>query len=108
MKTGWVKIIGMATIIILMSVGVSFAGGGHKGRDYHGGGYHGYGHGNGGHGYHQGWGHHPHHYRPSYHHHSYYRPYCSPPRVVYPQPGYFFGMSSVQSGVSFGFGIQGY
>jgi hypothetical protein len=108
MKTGWVKIVGMAAILIFLCVGVSFAGGRYKDRDYHGGGDHGYGHHNGGHGYHHGWGHRPYHYRPSYHHHYNYRPYCPPPRVVYPQPGYFFGMSAVQPGVSFGFGVQGY
>jgi hypothetical protein len=107
MKTGWVKIVGIAAIFIFLGVGVSFAGGRYKDHGYEGGGYHGYGHHHGGHDRH-GWGHPPYYYRPGYHHPYYYRPYCPPPRVVYPQPGYFFGMSAVQPGVSFGFGIQGY
>jgi hypothetical protein len=108
MKTGWIKIVGLAAMIVLMGVGVSFAGGRYKDYGHHGGGYHGYSQHRGGHGYHNGWGHHPQHYRPGYHYNHFYRPYCPPPRVVYPQPGYYFGMSAVQPGVSFGFGVQGY
>jgi hypothetical protein len=110
MKNGWIKIVGIAALVIFLGAGMSFAGGRDcdNGRNYG----HGYGH-------YQGKGHHPHgpYYRPGYH---YYAPrphypvvverryYPAPPAVVYPSPGFYFGMSAVQPGVSFGFGVQGY
>jgi hypothetical protein len=110
MKNGWIKIVGITALVIFLGAGMSFAGG----RDCDNG--RNYGHG---YGYYQGNGHHPHgpYYRPGYH---YYAPrphypvvverryYPAPPRVVYPSPGFYFGMSAVQPGVSFGIGVQGY
>lgn len=103
MKTGWVKIMGMAALIVLLVSGVSF-GGGYRGdhyRGHHGHGYHGW------HGGHHWQGHHHHHqryYRPSVVYERYYYP--APPRVYYPAPGSYFGMSVTQPGVSFGFGFH--
>ena len=102
MRTGWVKIVGMAALIVLLVSGVSFAGGYRCGN----GGYYGPRHGY----------HHPH--RP-YHGAGYihgYRPhppvvveryyYPAPPRVYHPGPGSYFGMSVTQPGVAFGFGFH--
>lgn len=102
MKTGWLKIVGTAALILLLVSGVSFAGGYRCDT----GGYYGPRHGY----------HHPH--RPYYGagYHRGYRPhppvvveryyYPAPPRVYYPAPGSYFGMSVTQPGVSFGFGFN--
>ena len=100
MKNGWLKMVGIAALIVFVGAGASFAGG------------YGYGppHGNA-YGHYRGWDHHPHYYAPGY-----YR--CPPavrypvvvapryypaPAPVYPAPGFFFGLSS--PGVTFGIGI---
>jgi hypothetical protein len=119
MKNGWIKIVGIAALVIFLGMGVSFAGGrdcdngrgyGHGYGQYRGGYYHPQGHPYGyGYSHYRSGGYYPHYpyYGPSYYHS--YRPPCSvPPPVVHPSPGYFFGMSAVQPGVSFGFGIQGH
>jgi len=101
MKNGWIKIVGIAALVIFLGAGMSFAGGRDcdNSRNY-------------GHGYYHGGGHHPHgHYyapRPHYPVVVERRYYPAPPAVVYPSPGFYFGMSAVQPGVSFGFGVRGY
>jgi hypothetical protein len=97
MRNGWIKIVGIAAVVIFLMSGIAFADGCDRGRHH-------------GHYQHHGWyghprGHGDHHYRP----HPpvvVQRYYPAPPPVYYPAPGTYFGMSVSQPGVSFGFGIS--
>jgi hypothetical protein len=108
MKTNILKILSIATIVIFLGTGVSLAGGWKDKGDKRG---NAYGH------YKQKEYHHYHHYappRPVYVEHHY-RPvvverhyYHEPVRYVAPAPsGYFFGMSVMEPGVGFSFGVSG-